>query len=106
MLGSTGENEIFNKIIGSEQPVLFEEFVSPKIQAVALEIIESNIPDTLADFSFKIKAEELICLTLKELFKIENPTSHPLNENDVQKIYEVRDAILREIHVPPVVSFP
>lgn len=103
-LGSNGENEIFKRIISSEQTVLFEEFVSPKIQEVALEIIDSDIPDTLSDFFFKIKAEELICLTLKELFKRENPTTHVLNEIDVQKIYEVRDAILKEIHVPPVIK--
>ena len=104
LLGSNGDNAIFKKITGSEQPILFEESVSPKIQEVALEIIETDVPDTLADFFFKIKAEELICLTLKELFKRENPTLHVLNEIDVQKIYEVRDAILNEIHVPPVIK--
>jgi len=102
-LGSNGENAIFKKIIGSEQPILFEESVSPKIQEVALEIIESDVPDTLADFFFKIKAEELICLTLKELLKREKPTLHVLNEIDVEKIYKARDAILNEIHVPPVI---
>jgi len=104
LLGSNGDNPIFKKITGSEQPILFEESVSPKIQEVALEIIESDVPDTLADFFFKIKAEELICLTLKELFKRENSTLHVLNEIDVQKIYEVRDAILNEIHVTPVIK--
>lgn len=103
-LGSNGGNEMFKRIIGSEQPVLFEEPVSPKIQEVALEVIEPNVPDTLSDFFFKIKAEELICLTLKELFKRESPTLHALNEIDVQKIYEVRAAILNEIHVPPVIK--
>ncbi|MET3029296.1 AraC family transcriptional regulator [Flavobacterium sp. UW10123] len=103
-LGSNGENAIFKKIISSEQPILFEESISPKIQEVALEIIESDVPDTLADFFFKIKAEELICLTLKELLKREKTTLHVLNEIDVQKIYEVRDAILNEIHVPPVIK--
>jgi len=76
----------------------------PKIQEVALEIIESDIPDYLSDFFFKIKAEELICLTLKELFKRENATVQALNEIDVQKIYKVRDRVLAEIHTPPVIK--
>jgi len=103
-LGLNEENEVFNTLINNEQPILFEEIVLPKIQEVALEIIESDIPDYLSDFFFKIKAEELICLTLKELFKRENATVQALNEIDVQKIYKVRDSVLAEIHTPPVIK--
>lgn len=103
-LGLNKDNNAFKDMINSEQPILFEELVSPKIQEVALEIMESDIPDSLANFFFKIKAEELICLTLKELFKRDAPTVHPLNEIDVQKIYKIRDKILNEISVPPVMN--
>ncbi|HSD06093.1 AraC family transcriptional regulator [Flavobacterium sp.] len=103
-LGQNEENEVFNTLINNEHPILFEEIVLPKIQEVALEIIESDIPDYLSDFFFKIKAEELICLTLKELFKRENATVQALNEMDVQKIYQVRDRVLAEIHTPPVIK--
>jgi AraC-like DNA-binding protein len=104
ILGLNIDNEIFRNIIDSEQSILFEELISPKIQEVALEIIQSDIPDSLSNFFFKIKAEELICLTLNELFKRENSTMHALNEIDVQKIYKVRDAVLNEINVPPVIK--
>lgn len=103
-LGLNSDNEIFSYIIDSEQSILFEELISPKIQQIALEIIQAEIPDSLIDFFFKIKAEELICLTLKELFKRENSTRHSLNEIDVQKIYKVRDRILSDITVPPVIK--
>jgi len=98
------DNEIFRNIITSEQSILFEELLSPKIQQVAIEIIQTDVPDSLTDFFFKIKAEELICLTLKELFKRENPTTHALNQIDVQKIYKVRDLILNNIAVAPVIK--
>jgi len=103
-LGVNVDNEIFRNIITSEQSILFEELLSPKIQQVAIEIIQTDVPDSLNDFFFKIKAEELICLTLKELFKRENPTTHALNQIDVQKIYKVRDLILNNIAVAPVIK--
>ncbi|MHC0441082.1 helix-turn-helix domain-containing protein [Flavobacterium sp. 3-210] len=103
-LGVNVDNEIFRNIITSEQSILFEELLSPKIQQVAIEIIQADVPDSLTDFFFKIKAEELICLTLKELFKRENPTTHALNQIDVQKIYKVRDTILNNIAAPPVIK--
>lgn len=104
ILGLHIDNEIFKNIIDSEQSILFEELISPKIQQVALEIIQTEIRDSLSDFFFKIKAEELIYLTLKELFKRENPTTHALNQIDVQKIYKVRDLILTDINEPPVIK--
>jgi len=103
-LGLNVDNEIFRNIVESDQSILFEELISPKIQEVALELIQADIPDSLNDFFFKIKAEELICLTLKGLFKRDNSTMHALNEIDVQKIYKVRDRILNEINVPPVIK--
>lgn len=103
-LGLNSDNEFFRTIITSEQSILFEELLSPKIQQVAMEILQADIPDSLSDFFFKIKAEELICLTLQELFKRENPTTHALNQIDVQKIYKVRDTILNDITVPPVMK--
>lgn len=103
-IGLNTENEFFTKILASEQSILFEELLSPQIQQVAMEIIQNDIPESLSDFFFKIKAEELICLTLKELFKRETPTTHVLNQIDVQKIYKVRDAILNDIAVPPVMK--
>lgn len=103
-LGLNKDNNAFIDMINSEQPILFEELVSPKIQEAALEIMESDITDSLSNFFFRIKAEELICLTLKELFKREDATVHPINEIDVQKIYKIRDKILNEITVPPVMN--
>lgn len=103
-LGLNIDNEIFRNIITSEQSILFEELLSPKIQQVAIEIIQTDVPDSLTDFFFKIKAEELICLTLKELFKREHQTTHALNQIDVQKIYKVRDLILNNIAAPPIIK--
>lgn len=103
-LGLNIDNEIFRNIIASEQSILFEELLSPGIQQVAIEIIQTDIPDSLSNFFFKIKAEELICLALKELFKRENPTQHALNQIDVQKIYKIRDTILSDLAVPPVIK--
>lgn len=104
LLGQNEENIILKNILTSDQPLLFEELVSPQIQKVVSEIIDATIPETLQNFYFKIKAEELICLLFAELLKRENTPVHALNENDVQKVYHIRDSMLSILNTPPVLS--
>jgi AraC-like DNA-binding protein len=104
LLGQNEENIILKNILTNEHPLLFEELVSPQIQKVVSEIIDVTIPETLQNFYFKIKAEELICLLFAELLKRENTPVHALNELDVQKIYQIRDFMLSTLDIPPVLS--
>jgi AraC-like DNA-binding protein len=104
LLGPNEDNAIFKNIITSDQPLLFEELVSPAIQKVVLDIIDAAVPQTLQNFYFRIKAEELICLLFAELLKREKAPVHALNENDVQKVYQIRDFVLSALDTPPVLS--
>jgi AraC-like DNA-binding protein len=104
LLGPNEENVIYKKITLSNQPLLFEEMLSPQIQKVALEIIEGEVPESMYQFYYRVKAEELICLLFLELLKRENTTIHALNQNDVQLIYKIRAKILAHIDTPPILS--
>lgn len=101
LIGPQIENTILSSIVKSEQPLLFEELISPQIQRVALELIENEIPEELSQFYYRLKAEEMICLLFTELLKRKNTGVSALNELDVQKIYEIRDNILSSLESPP-----
>lgn len=104
LLGSQTENPILKTILESEQPVIFEASVSPQIYKTALEITENDIPEILHAFYFRLKAEELICLLFAELLKRENSSIQTLNETDVEKIYKIKDKILAQLYIPPVLN--
>jgi len=104
MLGQAEDNAILKNITASNQPLLFEELISPPIRAAAEEIIVASLPEPLQNFYIRIKAEEMICLLFAELYKRENTPVHSLNNDDVRKIYQIRDHVLSQLDTPPVLS--
>ncbi|MBB6113018.1 hypothetical protein SAMN05421821_12747 [Mucilaginibacter lappiensis] len=52
-LKSTKENRVLQMITSGDQPLLFEEIISPKIQEVAAEIIKADPAEELQDFYYK-----------------------------------------------------
>ena len=54
------------------------QHLTPQMQEVAASIVETNMPEELAGFHFKIKAEELICLFLLEFLKRRYVQGYPL----------------------------
>ena len=104
MLGQAEDNAILKNITASNQPLLFEELISPPIRTAAEEIIAAALPESFQNLYIRIKAEEMICLLFAELYKRENTPVHSLNENDVRKIYHIRDKILSQLDTPPVLG--
>ncbi|MDN5284281.1 MAG: hypothetical protein JWR38_555 [Mucilaginibacter sp.] len=98
------ENSVFKKIISEDQPFLYEEVISPRIQDVAAELVETNIPKELCEFYLKVKTEELIYLLFSELLKQNDHPSRLINKADARKIYQVKDKILAAMDVPPNLS--
>ncbi|WP_299780606.1 hypothetical protein [uncultured Formosa sp.] len=97
LIGKQVEKSMLSTILESEQPLFFEELISPQIQRVALELVEKDIPEELSSFYNRLKAEEMICLLFTELLKRKNTTISALNELDVQKIYKIKDQILKNL---------
>jgi len=104
LLGAEVENKVLKTIIESNQRMIFEEFISPHIQKVALEIAENDVPEALHPFYFRLKAEELICLLFAELLKRDDTSIQALNERDAEKIYKIRDQIFAHLSRPPVLD--
>jgi AraC-like DNA-binding protein len=104
LLGTQIENSILRTILEDEQPILFEEVITPNIQKAALEITKNDIPETLYSLYYRLKAEELICLVFAELLKRENTPVQAINEIDAEKAYQIRAKILRDLSTPPVLA--
>lgn len=97
-------NSLLKIIVSGKQSVLFEEIISPAIQAVAAEMVEAQPPVELRRLYFKTKTEELIYLLFAELLKREHSTLQTVNIADVKQIYKVKDKILSSIDSPPRLS--
>ena len=104
ILDTNSENQILQSITKNQQFFLFEELISPPVQKVVNEIINEEIPTDLQSFYFRVKAEELICRLFVELLKRKNTNISSLNRNDIQTIYAIRDKIIFDLSLPPVIA--
>ena len=104
LLGTQIENSILSTILAGDQPVIFEEVITPDIQKIALEVTDNNIPEMLYHLYYRLKAEELICMVFAELLKRENTPIQAVNEIDAEKVYLVRAKILQELSTSPVLA--
>lgn len=104
ILEANAKHEFMELLLGSGQAYLYEELISPNIQAVATAIFQLDAKYSLAHFFYKLKAEELIYLFLSELLKREQLTFYPLNKEDIKQIYRVRDALVLQVDTPPALE--
>ncbi|PTS93821.1 hypothetical protein DBR11_24570 [Pedobacter sp. HMWF019] len=104
LLNENNENLLLNHMISGHQPFLYDEIVSPEIRHVAKKIAEASGPAQLNDFFLKLKAQEMIYLFFVELTKREEVVSYPLNAIDVHMMYAIKDKILQDLSVPPVME--
>ncbi len=88
-------------LAGKQHSYLYEEIISPKIQSVASEIFQIPITHQLANFYYKIKAEELIFLFFESLLKRDGLTKYPIHPKDIKAVYLLREAMLGDITIPP-----
>lgn len=95
------EHLLLQNIISGNQPYLYDEIISPEIQAIAAGIIALNENSPLGDFYLKLKAGEMIYLFFLELLKRQNKAGYPLNVSDVKKMYLVRDKVVSDLGIPP-----
>jgi AraC-like DNA-binding protein len=91
-------------ILENNRPLLFEQIVHPSFQKIANEIITGIEDKSLELFFYRIKAEELVCRLLIELGKREDKKIYPLNAQDIQTIYKVRERLLESLDTSPTID--
>jgi AraC-like DNA-binding protein len=87
-------NPVVQNILQNDRQLLFEQIINPSLQKVADEIITERIDESYELFFYRVKAEELICRLLMELDKREGKKFYPLNIQDIQTVYRVRERML------------
>jgi hypothetical protein len=91
---------ILQSLLANTQPLLFEQVIFPSLQKIVDEMVAEPSSKTFELFFLRIKAEELICRLLMELEKRDEKHLYPLNNLDIQIIYEVRAQILERLEIP------
>jgi len=92
---------ILQNIIAGTHSYLYEEIISPEMQALATDIMNAHAPAQLLDLYLKLKAQELIYLFFVELLKREGSPAFPLNAADVKMMYQLRDKIIADLSITP-----
>ncbi|MFH7001798.1 helix-turn-helix domain-containing protein [Flavobacterium bizetiae] len=98
------KSTILYNLLQNKQPLLFEQMLYPSLQKIADEMISESISKTFKLFFLRIKAEELICRLLIELEKRDTKQLYTLNSSDIEKIYKVKQQMLENLSIPPVIN--
>jgi len=104
LIGPDVSNALLRNIIENSQPLIFEQFVSLKLEQIANEMIGTNVENLLHDFFYKVKSEEIIYYLLMELTQRQNSRVQALNIDDVRRIYAAREKLLEDLANPPTLD--
>ncbi|WP_316839498.1 AraC family transcriptional regulator [Pedobacter gandavensis] len=101
LLKPKDDDDLLQTIFSSQQAFLYETFISREMQEVVLAVLNAKVAQSLSDFYFRVKAEELVYLFFAELLKRGTTPTYPINEADVKLIYGIRDGLMKDLSVPP-----
>ena len=104
LVNDLNRSPVLQSLLQNSQPLLFEQFIFPSLMEIIDEILNepSNEPFTL--FLMRVKAEELICRLLMELEKRESQQPFPLNNQDIQIIFMIKDRLLEQLDKRPLIK--
>ena len=95
---------VLQSLLRNTEPLLFEQLIYPSLQRVADEMLSEQVGKTFELLFLRVKAEELICRLLMELEKRDERHLYPLNNQDIQMIYKVREQMLKHLAKPPAID--
>jgi hypothetical protein len=98
------KSPVLQSLLQNTQPLLFEQVIYPSLQKIVDEIVTEPVDEIFELFFLRIKAEELICRLLMELEKRDEKHFYPLNIQDIQTIYRVKEQMLEHLGIPPVIN--
>ena len=94
-------NGVVQQQLAGGQAFLYEEIISPPMQAVAAQLVAAEAPAERRRYYQKLKAEELVYLFLAELLKRRHAPVYPLSVADARQLDQVRDKLLADLSTPP-----
>ncbi|MCJ7935768.1 MAG: AraC family transcriptional regulator [Chryseobacterium sp.] len=101
---SPDQSPVVNSLLKNTQPLLFEQMIDPSMQDIVREIIADDTDENFKLFFLRLKAEELICRLVIAMEKRDEKRLYKLNNQDVETLYKVKEKILGQLAVPPVIN--
>lgn len=104
LLVSQNQSVILSQLLKNNQPLIFEQAVYPSMLQIVDEIIKDPVKEPFRLFFLRVKAEELVCRLLIELEGRSEKQLHPLNQADIQVIFNIREKMLEHLETPPTLA--
>jgi AraC-like DNA-binding protein len=94
----------FQYLFNNNENFLIEELMSDEMLKTAIEIIKADIPATLENYFYKLKALELLFHLFRSLEKRDTSTCENLRVSEITTVYKVRDKLISSLDQP--ISIP
>ena len=104
LLAVTDPNPILQTITNSGNSFLYFESMTAEMKLLLKNLAAINMNDPLSAFQMQIKVQELLYLLFHKLFLRECVPHHNINSADAERLLYVRNEILRDLSVPPVLA--
>jgi AraC-like DNA-binding protein len=97
-------NSIVKTITAENASFLFFESLDAEMHLLLKNIASVDMNNPLNNFYVQIKVQELLYLLFTKLSLRENTTFKNINSNDAERLLVIRNEILSDLSMPPVIS--
>jgi len=97
-------NDVIKTITTSGSSFLYFESMTAETKNLLKHMAAINMLDDLSHFYMQVKVQELIYLLFRQLTLRENSPHYSINSADVERLLFVRNELLKDLSVPPVLS--
>ena len=102
LLASHNPNSVLQTITGRNNSFLFFESMPAEAKLLLHKLMAVDMQASLSHFYLHIKVQELLYLVFQQLSLRESAVHQPLNSADAASLLQVRQTILRNLSIPPV----
>lgn len=101
LLSLKESNFLVDTILKENSSFLFHEKMWPEFEKKIALLSLINQDDSLSNFYFRIKVQELIYMLFHKLLGRENQKQKVIKNSDAIKLYEIQSSIVSELSTPP-----
>jgi AraC-like DNA-binding protein len=95
-------NSVLQTITGRGNSFLFFESMPAETKLVLHKLATVDLQASLSHFYLRVKVQELLYLVFQKLAVRASAAHQPLNSADAARLLQVRETLLRDLSVPPV----
>jgi len=101
LLGYDQPDTLIDTIINPKESFLFYESMGTETQMTLKQLVASQTKNVFAGFYYRLKAESLLYDVFNQLHNRQVARHSPVNKGDVEKLFQIREAILSDLGQPP-----